>query len=74
MLFGKRRIQSRIGGESFADGFLDGYHSILPDREPDRVPFRKIPFGSIPYQCGFRSGSEQAVMENDTDTNLDEDW
>ncbi len=30
MLFGKRRIQSRIGGESFADGFLDGYHSILP--------------------------------------------
>ena len=74
MLFGKRRILFRTGGESFADGFLDGYHFIHPDREPDRVPERHVPIGSAPYQCGYRSGCEQAVMESDTDTDLDEDW
>jgi len=74
MLFGKHRTEPPRGGISFADGFVDGYHSILPDREPDRVPFRKIPLGALPYQCGFRTGSEQALLEQDTDTELEEDW
>lgn len=61
-------------GVSFADGYLDGYHSIHPDRDPSRVPFRKIPIGSVPYQCGFNSGREHALMDGDSDTEIDEDW
>ena len=74
MLFSRHKVQPIVGNGSFADGFLDGYHSIFPDREPDRIPFGKNPIGSIPYECGFRSGSEQAVLEGDTDTDVDEDW
>lgn len=47
MLFSRRRVQTTTGGSSFADGFVDGYHSILPDREPDQFRFgisRLAPF------------------------------
>ena len=75
MLFGRHVVRTMTGcGTSFADGFLDGYHSIFPDREPARVPFRKIPIGSIPYNCGFSTGREHALMDSDTDTDVDEDW
>ncbi len=72
MLFGLRRSQPNVGNGSFADGFLDGYHTIQPNRDPDRIPFRPIPLGFTPYRCGFQSGRERAVLDKDTDT--DTDW
>jgi len=67
MLFGRHKVEANTGGESFADGFLDGYHSIRPDEDPVKIPFRRIPIGSTPYHAGYRSGREHAVMDRDTD-------
>ncbi len=61
MFFNKLRAAYVPGGISFTDGFLDGYHSLVPFRDPATIPFRAASLGSnsIPMwiSTGPRAGS-----------------
>lgn len=63
MPFSRRKAPKPTDG-TFLDGFLDGYASLLPGREPDEIKESTAPIGMTQCQWGYKMGLQQARLDS----------